>query len=1018
MATAPAFVKIIRGGRQGVFAVTRYLREDANGIEPADPTDIAPERVAALMVVLERAGGITISGDGTRPAPGREAEWLTEHLGRGEHRTGAVGAIITVGKSLSILAEADPDIYAIVADALSEASATYAHYMIEHTQIQRKKDGKIYTVPVDPDSLRAVEWLHSYSAAGDAHLHAHLLISTSVRAKGDDRPRALDTRHYLEKVAPMAGAAARATLVRVLRERGIEVDPLTLELAGLTQKEHDLLTKFSQMRSIIQDYESTGMTSDTAWQAARQGVKGDLTHPVNTDADTEQVDRVHEAVADWLAQSWTIDGPDGPMVVKISKAEALEHALDGLVKTPEGRKAVCAYQDQRSGGAWSELVAALEVTRSRKHEYTLEGLAEALEQATDAGQTITPQALAGHAHVISTSLGLDEGVVNDYLAKRFIRVPGRRGLVAAATVKADLALVDEARAVMVPAIDAGEALTQKEGLNIINGVAGAGKTSAAMQAAEETWAAEQGSIWILSRNAKTADDLGREIRTAVWKADGDPQRVKSMPLADPRWRGKIQPGDRVVVDEYALTERDALMELVRAAETCPVTLLGDPHQQRAIGTPTAAVALAKLAEEMGQPNLTDTRRCEAWRDLHDNLRAAPTNEAARKRAVQAVDICDVDSIEEAARLAAESNETLFTISNALAAQAARGILGEVEGASVTVRHGVRVGIDNQVVFRQIVRDDRRHIIGRTGEMARVEAVSDHYVTLLVGDKGRREMMPLDVARNALAAGQAMTIDAAQGVTVERAAVILTGDEDSSALYTGLTRGIKSPKIYRLRTGEATEEARMQDEDKRSAQDVVYDVLGRTDRWSVLDLSADQAFNVAGQLQMNGHSDLARNLLTQPTIGRTIDRQRLEDEAREREREKKHQAKKEKLRNWPELKREAPAPREKQRPTPPAEPASRSKAERPRPRPKEKPYTSPEVLAQLAHSKNPEVREAVAKNPYTPSEILTELVKDEVAEVRWAARNNPNAPPEIGLSRDVPMPSPGLGSAGMGLEIDF
>ena len=1013
MATAPSFVRLIKGGRQGVFAVTRYLREDANGIEPADPTDIAPERVAALMAVLERADGITISGDGTRPAPGREAEWLTESLGRGEHRTGALGAIITVGKSLSILAESDPDIYAIVAEALNEASATYAHYMIEHSQIQRKKDGKIYTVPVDPSSLRAVEWLHSYSAAGDAHLHAHVLISTSVRAEGDDRPRALDTRHFLEKVAPMAGAAARATLVRVLREHGIEVDPLTLELAGLTQKEHDLLTKFSQMRDIIQDYESHGMTGDTAWRAARQGVKGDPSHPVNTDADTDQVGRVHEAVADWLDQSWTIEGPDGPMVVKISKAEALEHALDGLIKTPEGRKAVCAYQDQRSGGAWGELVAALEVTRSRKHEYTLEGLTQALELATDAGQTITPAALAGHAHVISASLDLDEVVVNDYLVKRFIRVPGRRGLVAAATVEADLALVDGARAVMVPAIDAGEALTHRVGLTVVNGVAGAGKTTAAMQAAGETWAGETGRIFVLSRNRKTADDLGGAIRTAIRDADGDPKRVKSMPLADPTWQTEIERGDRVVVDEYALAERDALQTLVHLAETCPVTLLGDAHQQRAIGTPTAAVALAKLAGEMGQPQLTDSKRCEEWRELHDDLRAAPTDEEARKRAVQALDICDVESVEEAARLAAVANETLLTISNALAAQAARGILGEVEGATVTVRYGVRVGIDNQVVFRQIVRDDRRHIIGQTGEMARVEAVSDHYVTLLVGDKGRREMMSLDVARSALAAGQAMTIDAAQGVTVERAAVILTGDEDSNALYTGLARSKKSPKIYRLRPEEATEATRMQDEDERSAQDVVYEVLGRTDRWSVLDLDADQALHVAGQLQMNGHGDLAQNLLLQPIIQRTTDRQRIEDEAREREREKERQAKKEKLRNWPELKREAPAPA----PPAPTRPSKRE-AERPRPTPKEKPYTSPEILAQLAQSEKPEVREAVAKNPYTPPEVLAQLAQDEVQDVRWAARNNPNAPPEIGLSRDVPMPSPGLGTSGAGLEIGF
>lgn len=1000
-ATSPAYVKVITGGRQGVADVAQYLRGKPNEIELADATTIAPERIAALVAVLERPSSLTISGDGTRPAPGREADWLTQLLGKGEDRTGGLGVVITVGKSLSAKAAKDPAVAEAVIKALGVGAEAYAKYVAEHAVTRIKVGGEIFQVAIDPASLRGSGWTHLHSAAGDPHFHMHLILSATVKAEGDDKPRALDTRHYLAEVASMAGAEARAAMIQVLREAGIEVDPLTMELAGLNEHDHDLLAEFSTMASTVEAYEATGVTHETAGQAARRAMRGDFGHPANNEVDVEHLKQVQRMVTAWQRVPWEIDGPDGPMAIQISKPEALEHALDALMRTDEGRKAVLAFHNLRSGGAWRELMDALDAAQARGHTYTLDELAQSLQAATDAGQTITPQALAGHAHVISVSLNLDEELINDYLAKRFIKVPGRRGLVATFTAEADLDLTDKAIEAMNPAVDVEEALSWSVGLTVVGGVAGAGKTSAAMQAARETWAQEPGKIVVLSRNRKTARELGEAVEAALIEVKST-RTVLHMSLASRRWRDEIQPGDRIVVDEYALAERNDLDTLVQLAKTSPVTLLGDIHQQRAIGTPSAAVTMARVASWMGQPHLADTRRCEAWKEVHDDLRAAPTDEAALERAVQALKIRDVGSVAEAARLVAETDGTLLAVSNALVADAARERLGEIDGRSVTIQRGVKVGVGNQVVFRRIVKS-HQHVIGETGEMAKIEAISGDHVTLLVGKDERREMMPIATARKALASAEAMTIDASQGLTLTRGAVILTGTEDANALYTALSRFTEQPEVYRLRNAEPNEATRALEEDEREARDVVRDVLARTDRWSVLDLTAAQAEDVAEQLRQKQRGDLAERLMSKVTMGIIRDQPTPPAEPVEVTQPARQQTK---------------PVQTTQRPTPPAPPPSRREAERPRPRPKENPYTSPEVLAQLAKSEKPEVREAVAKNPHTPPDVLAELAQDEVRDVRWAARNNPNAPPEIGLSRDVPMPSPGLGSTGMGLDIGF
>ncbi|MHB8296949.1 MAG: AAA family ATPase [Acidimicrobiales bacterium] len=89
-----------------------------------------------------------------------------------------------------------------------------------------------------------------------------------------------------------------------------------------------------------------------------------------------------------------------------------------------------------------------------------------------------------------------------------------------------------------------------------------------------------------------------------------------------RGRGP-QRGDVLIVDEVALLDRrDVLLMLDLAERGVLVRGLGDEQQLSSIDQSSEARLVIDAARRCGQPWLATTRRCEAWNDVHDALRAA------------------------------------------------------------------------------------------------------------------------------------------------------------------------------------------------------------------------------------------------------------------------------------------------------------------------------------------------------------------------------------------------------------
>jgi len=895
-ATRPASiarVKIVRGGRAGVVRAA-----DHPALQGRDPTELLnvsevdEQHLAVLNAILERPERLTFGADA--PDEGKEAAWLTEHLRDGKRRIGAFNVVVSNGKGLSVVAEANTKVATDLQDARRAAANAYVDYVAHHAMTRIGPQGCQEHVAIDPASLRAVGWLHEHSAAGDPHHHVHILIGSTAFVPGDDRPRAIDGVHFINEVAYRAEAAARVAMIRTLRAHGLEIDPLSMDLAGIDEQVLKYLERFSAMGSLVTEImHQGGISHDEAWRAGRRFLNGDNRQPL-----TDKVSPLAEEVREWADRRIVIHTPDGEdFELRFSKIEVAEHALDALWRTPEGREAVIAYQQERSAGAFLEAVAELEriIEQGRRQDLTPEELLadylRRLGQAAEAGQVLTRQSLESHAQAIAAAHDeLDFEHVNEVLQANFVELRGRRGLVAAAELEANIEVAERALDHLVKAETVQDALTQSVGLTVTQGVAGAGKTTAVMQAARENWAYGRAQIWVLSRNAKTAHDLGEAVQAALTEVGADPSRVRAMPLADPSWREHIEQDDRIIVDEFALTERSDLDDLIELSTVCAVSLLGDPHQQQAISTPTAALLTAYIADKAGQPNLTDTMRCKAWRELHDDLRSASRDEAARERAVEALSVRTVSNAAEAAAIAREAGAVLFAVSNELVAEASTK---HINGPAVTVRHGVEVGVGEQVVFRAIVRDERRHILGRTGDVATIVAIADAHVILRHED-GRMAVVSLKDAREHLGPAAAQTIDSAQGRTVERAAVLLTGQEDTHALYTGATRGREAPLILVMRPTEQDETSRAVGVDQHfDPRAVVRDVLNRSDRVTVLGLAEEDRQALLAELRERGHDDVADRLeRLEADIARLAIRKQARQQTQEQEQEQEQQQEKE------------------------------------------------------------------------------------------------------------------------------
>jgi len=455
----------------------------------------------------------------------------------------------------------------------------------------------------------------------------------------------------------------------------------------------------------------------------------------------------------------------------------------------------------------------------------------ALESLTRTQATVTQRDLAMFAHRHSDGREQYEAVLGAMRSSDHLIALGRDGrgddrFSTASMLSAEERLVRDADALSslrhpVTAIDVGRAIasadarglvlgaeqrralehvTEREGLSLVIGYAGSGK-SAMLGIAREAWEEAGYRVQGAALSGIAAENLeqGSSITSRT---------VASLEHGWERGFDKLGPRDVLVVDEAAMIGTRQLERVLSEAKDvgAKVVLVGDVQQLQAI---EAGAAFRLLAERHGAAEITEIRRQQsAW--MQDATRALATQRvgealAAYKDAgmVQASDTRDAARAELIARWETERrlepgasriilthlNKEVHMLNDA--ARAARKEAGDIRSdVVVQTERGVRsFASEDRILF---LRNERG--LGVTnGTLGTVELAATDKLHVRLDD-GRRIEVDLKSYPH-VDHGYAVTIHKAQGMTVDHTHVLATPGLDAHGAYVGLSRHSAGTAIH-------------------------------------------------------------------------------------------------------------------------------------------------------------------------------------------------------------------------------
>ncbi len=405
-------------------------------------------------------------------------------------------------------------------------------------------------------------------------------------------------------------------------------------------------------------------------------------------------------------------------------------------------------------------------------------------------------------------------------------------------------------------------LTAGHGIDVVRGVAGAGKTTL-MSAVRTGWEAAGYRVEGAATAAVAAVNLTAEA--------GIPAHTVAS------WLRRIESGtglegvDVLVLDEAAMIDDRSMAALVAAAEESGTKIvgIGDPGQLRAVGVGGAFAAVHRL---VGGTTLSENRRQRsavdqaALREWLDGARAgalatwggagrvhAPRTTRDAYQAMAVAWLSDRVRIEGAHDAVADV--LVLAARNSDAAELNQRIrllarnAGYVSGPDVmfALSGGERLSLAVGDVVR-VRRNDYRSARGEGTDVLNgfrgIVAETDIRRGVRVewrrgGQVQSAWMSPETIARGDLSLGYAMTIAAAQGLTCDRVHVYGIG-ADAHSLYPGMTRGRQRADLYLA--GDALDErgrsemaaARSDGELVRAAVNAYARTLTDTDAGMVID----------------------------------------------------------------------------------------------------------------------------------------------------------------------------------------
>jgi conjugative relaxase-like TrwC/TraI family protein len=682
----------------------------------------------------------------------------------------------------------------------AERDATLAYFEQLTAGIGGRRGRAVVRTPTE--GLIYASTRHATSRAGDPGPHDHVLVANLVRmadAKGGWK--AADTALWREHLhaATMVGRVASAQRAVELGY-GIVADPGPSgrlghwAIAGVPEAVTEAHSK--RAAEIQAELDRTGYHSYRARNVAARATR-----------DRKRHTPVDELMPRWQAEieaaGWTVEGMNraieheaaryrrpAPELTNVELRSLAHDALaDGSAlverKVFSRRDVLVAVAPALYGRDLSQLGRVVKRTLADPEAVRLLGVAGASQPA----------------YATATTIAREQAI-----ARCVESQVARLGAPAVTPEQADAAVTRADSALGRPLTDGQrdaveQLLTSGRGVELVVGVAGAGKTTA-LAAARDAFEAAGYELVGTSTSGQAARTLGRE-------AGIDESRT----LASLNWRIahnrlRLSPNHVAVLDEAAMTDDKALLAFLEAARTTgsKVVMVGDPRQLSSVGPGGGFEALVKRfgtavhvldenvrqhdpAERaaLGQLRSGSVDDAVSWYAGHGRITVSADRDTALDATVAGW-AADVAQGAEVAMYAWKRANVAELNRRARWAMEAKGKLygPELEVGRVGYRAGDRIvtlapGADGDIVTSErgtvIAVDVKRRELGATMDDGRFQRFA--------GD---------DIDAEHLAHGYAVTVHRSQGATVARAHVLEDGGGRELA-YVKMSRARERTTLY-------------------------------------------------------------------------------------------------------------------------------------------------------------------------------------------------------------------------------
>ncbi len=776
------------------------------------------------------AGGAEEYYTGAREAPGQwiggassrlglegevDAEVLARVLGHvdpsGAYRlTGSRSVPVVAGfdatfcapKSVSLLfALSAPEVSNEVRNA-ADAAISASLSVLEHAACRVRRGQGGHTV-LDGNGFVAAAFRHRTSRAGDPHLHTHVVLANLAHAPSDDRWTALDARPLYSWLSPV-GHLYEAHLRWELTHRlGVAWGPVRNGIADVAGIPRTVLREFSTRRREIEGHldehgQHGAKAAQVATYATRRAKDAGADPAGLLPAWRERADALGldaEALTAVLDRTQASDPPTvgTPEADRLYRWLASPDGLTASVSTFGQReviKAICnalpdggrveQVLDLVDGFLRSEHVLAVRIDDRAAVIHRHDGAAIAAH--TDEYRWTTPEMLETETRLLASALH---------------RRAAGTGLAVGGAIDAAIAsracLADEQERMVRTICSSGD------GVEIIEGVAGAGKTFA-LAAARDAWEASGYRVIGCSLAARAAKQLQDDA--------GIPASTIDRLLAGiDRHTTALDDTTVLVVDEAAMVGTRKLARLLALAESADskVVLVGDPCQLPEI---EAGGTFRGLQQRLGVSHLTDNRRqSDEWeRATLAQLRAGDPNHALddylgheRVHPAASDDALRDRLVDEWMNARVEGEDVLMV--------AAR--LADVDDLNRRARQVLSdecyLGNDGMVLAGRPFAESDEVLALRNdyplgllnGTRATVERIDTRrQEMILTTTRGERITVPFAYAEAGhLTHRYATTVHKAQGATADRCLVLVDDTMTREHAYTALSRGRHGNELF-------------------------------------------------------------------------------------------------------------------------------------------------------------------------------------------------------------------------------